>query len=105
MSRSGEEHNHSGQVPGSDRRNPNASAEASRQGTANPGKTVYLLDQMEVRDLANALHLKPFKVVAELIEMKLFKSAGDLIDFKTASAIARKHGFTPEKPPPGMLIL
>ncbi len=68
-------------------------------------KTVYLLDEMDVSTLAGALQLKPFKVVADLMELKLFKSPDDMIDFETASRIARKHGFNPEKPPPGMLIL
>ncbi len=70
-----------------------------------PGKTVYLLDQTVVRDLAGALHLKPFKVLADLIEMRIFTSTEDTLDFKTASLIARKHGYRAEKPPPGMLVL
>ncbi len=82
------------------------------QGGAAPGqqrtprsKAVYLLEQMDVKGLASALGVKPFKVIAELMELKLFKSPDDMIDFETASKIARKHGFNPEKPPPGMLIL
>ncbi len=69
------------------------------------GKVVYLLDPMEVRQLASALGLKPFRVTAELMEMRLFKSPDDLVDFQTASRVAQKHGFRAERPPPGMLIL
>ncbi len=68
-------------------------------------KTVYLLDQVMVRDLATALKLKPFRVIADLMELKHFKSADDTIDFGTASLIAQKHGYRAEKPPPGMLVL
>ncbi len=70
-----------------------------------PGNTVYLLDVMVVKDLADAMRLKPFQVVADLMEMKLFKVPTDTVNFETASKIARKHGFVPRKPPPGMLIL
>jgi hypothetical protein len=69
------------------------------------GNTVYLLDRMSVRDLAGALHLKPFKIIADLMELKLFKSPDDNVDFETASLIARKHGYRAERPPPGMLVL
>ncbi len=72
---------------------------------AQPDKTVYLLDQTVVKDLASALHLKPFRVLADLIDMKIFTSAEDTVDFKTASFIARKHGYRAERPPPGMLVL
>ena len=66
---------------------------------------MYLLDIMPVRDLASALHLKPFVVVADLMEMKLFKVPDDMVDFETASSVARKHGYRPERPPPGVLVL
>jgi len=70
-----------------------------------PGEIAFLLDEMEVKDLASALRLKPFKVVADLMELKLFKSPEDIVDFETASIIARKHGYRPERPPPGFLVL
>jgi hypothetical protein len=60
---------------------------------------------MSVRDLASALRIKPFRVVADLMELKLFKGPDDPIDFNTASRIARKHGYNPERPPPGVLVL
>jgi translation initiation factor IF-2 len=66
---------------------------------------VYLLDPMAVRDLASALQLKSFKVIADLMELKLFKTPDDTVDFATASRIAEKHGFRAERPPPGVLVL
>jgi translation initiation factor IF-2 len=71
----------------------------------NPGKTVYLLDPMVVKDLAGVLGLKPFQVVADIMELKLFKGPNDMVNFDTASTVARKHGFVPKRPPPGMLVL
>ncbi|SPE50505.1 hypothetical protein SBV1_1140018 [Verrucomicrobia bacterium] len=70
-----------------------------------PGRTVYLLDPMVVRDLAGALGLKPFQVIADLMALKLFKAPDDTVDFETASLVARKHGYRPERPPPGVLVL
>ncbi len=68
-------------------------------------RLVYLLDRMAVRDLAIVLQLKPFKIIADLMEMKLFKGPDDLVDFETASRIAQKHGYRAERPPPGVLVL
>ncbi len=83
---------------------PKPRGRAARHDEA-PARIVYLLDGMVVRDLAGALHLKPFKVVADLVEMKLFKSPDDTVDFETASRVARKHGYRAERPPPGVLVL
>lgn len=70
-----------------------------------PTRIAYLVEPVEVRDLARFLHLKPFKIVADLLAMKLFKTADDTVDFETASIVARKHGYRAEKPPPDMLVL
>ncbi len=70
-----------------------------------PGKTVYLLEPVVVRDLASALRLKPFKVVADLMELGLFKPPDETIDFETAANVARRHGYRAERPPPGVLVL
>ena len=69
------------------------------------GKTVYLLDPVVVRDLASVLQVKPFKVVADLMEMGLFKPPDETVDFETAAIVARKHGYRAEKPPPDSLVL
>lgn len=103
----GEERASQNQPPSSDRP-PGPPKRPPRDAAGQPrdaGETVYILDPMVVRDLAGVLHLKPFKVVADLMELKLFKSADDTVDFETASAVARKHGYRPERPPPGMLVL
>jgi hypothetical protein len=70
-----------------------------------PSKTVYLLDPTVVRDLASALQLKPFEVVADLMAIKLLKSPDETIAFETASFIARKHGYRAKRPPPGVLLI
>src|ERR1039458_2634681 len=69
-----------------------------------PDKTIYLLDQVVVRDLASAIGGKPFKIMAELLAMEQFKSPDEAVDFKTDSIIAHQHGYPLEKPPPGRLV-
>jgi len=70
-----------------------------------PGKRVYLLDPVVVKDLASAIRVKPFKVVADLMELRIFKSPDETVAFETAVIIARKHGYRAERPPPGVLVL
>lgn len=54
-------------------------------------------DHIEVRELAGLIGLKPFKVVADVMELGMFEHADGLIDFSTAATIARKHGFAAER--------
>jgi translation initiation factor IF-2 len=62
-----------------------------------PGKRLFVSDYIEVKELAQLLGLKPFKVVADVLELRIFKHADELIDFSSAATIARKHGFLAEK--------
>ena len=70
-----------------------------------PGKTIYLPDHVALRDLASAIGVKPFKIVADLMALKQFKNSDEVVDFETAAIIARKHGYRAERPPPGVLLL
>ena len=62
-----------------------------------PGKRVFVPDYIEVRELAGMLDLKPFKVVAELLQLRIFKHADEFIDFSTAARVANKYGFVVER--------
>ncbi len=62
-----------------------------------PGKRIFISDYVEVRELAELLGLKPFKVVADILKLRIFKHPDELIDFPTASKIAKKHGFVAER--------
>ncbi len=65
--------------------------------TGEPGKRVFVPDYIEIRELAELLGVKPFKVVAEVLELRLFKHADEFIDFSTAADIGLQHGFIAEK--------
>jgi hypothetical protein len=56
-------------------------------------KAIFVAGYIEVKELAEAMKLPPFKVVADLMELKIFKHTEELIDFETATKIAQKHGF------------
>jgi translation initiation factor IF-2 len=107
MSDHGEEQTPKAQpaISGPPPRPPKTTAGDLKAQPNHPGRAVYLLDPMAVRDLAIALQLKPFKVIADLMELKHFKSVDDTVDFETAATIARKHGYRAERPPPGALVL
>ncbi len=86
-------------------RPPKITARALEDRPDDSAKIVYLVEPIPVGDLARNLHLKPFKVVADLMEMRLFKTPDDTVDFETASVVAKKHGYRAQRPPPGMLVL
>ena len=54
-------------------------------------------DYIEVKELAKLLGLKPFKIIAGVLELGIFKHANDLIDFSMAATIATKHGYVAER--------
>jgi translation initiation factor IF-2 len=62
-----------------------------------PGKRIFVPNYIEIRDLAELLGLKPFKVVAEVLELRIFKHADEWIDFSTAAIIGNKRGFVVER--------
>jgi len=62
-----------------------------------PGKRVFVSDYIEVKELAKLLGLKPFKVVAGVLELGIFKHPDELIAFSTAATIATKHGYVAER--------
>lgn len=58
-----------------------------------PSRRIYVPDYISVKELAGLMGQKPFKVVADVLELGIFKHADDLIDFPTAATIATKHGY------------
>ncbi len=62
-----------------------------------PGKSIFVPDYIEIRELAGMLEVKAFKVVAELLDLRIFKHADGLIDFSTAATIGNRHGFVVER--------
>ena len=62
-----------------------------------PAKRIFVAEYIEIRELAELLGLKPFKVVADALDLRIFKNADEMIDFTTAAKIGNKHGFAVER--------
>jgi hypothetical protein len=62
-----------------------------------PGKRIFLADYIEVAELAQLLGVKPYKVVAALLKMRIFKYPEEFIGFLTAAKIGNDHGFIVER--------
>jgi translation initiation factor IF-2 len=57
-----------------------------------PDMRLFVRDHVVVKELAELLGLRPFKVVADVMELGVFKHADEVIDFPTAAFVAQKHG-------------
>ncbi len=55
-------------------------------------KTITLKPPIVVRDLANELGIKPFKLISELMEMGIFASINQSLEEGVASKLAEKRG-------------
>lgn len=63
----------------------------------NGEKIIHLKPPIVVKDLADKMGLKPFKIISELIAFKVFASADKAIDIEIAEKICEKHGFKLER--------
>ena len=57
------------------------------------GRHIDIPDPVGVTDLATALRIRPFMVIADLMERGEFATVRDCIGFETASIVALKHGY------------
>ena len=64
---------------------------------ASDPKVIHLKPPIIVRDLAEKMGLKPFKLVADLMAMDIFVNQTQSIESDVAVKIAEKHGFTFER--------
>ncbi len=60
-------------------------------------KVIHLKPPIIVRELANAMNLKPFQVIGDLIKMNIFVSLNQPIEPDLAVKVCSLHGFTFEK--------
>lgn len=58
---------------------------------------VLFPESMTVRDLASLLGQKPFKIIADAMQLGVFANVKQTLDFKIASTIARKYGYTAKR--------
>lgn len=68
-----------------------------------PASTMQVLlvpNPTSVAHLAALLGQKPFKVIADLMELGVFASVKQLLPFETVAAVARKYGYLAKPVPP-----
>lgn len=72
---------------------PVADFELSESGE----KIIHLKPPIIVKDLADKMGLKPFKIIADLIAFQVFASADKAVEPEIAEKICEKHGFKLER--------
>jgi translation initiation factor IF-2 len=82
-------------------RPPKITARGIEDQPNDPNRTIFISDPVVVADLAEALNVKPFKIVARLLEMRLFRHVDEAIDFDIASRLASEYGYRTERTNPG----
>jgi Translation initiation factor IF-2, N-terminal region len=58
---------------------------------------VTIDDPVTIKDLAAALRVEPYHVIAVLLQRNIFKGPNDALDFATASLVCVHYGVTPRK--------
>jgi hypothetical protein len=62
-----------------------------------PGSEVVIPEQIVALQLAKIAGQKPFKIIADLMEIGVFANVNQPIDFEAASRILKKYGITAKK--------
>lgn len=71
---------------------------AATETAANPRPVYVLKGPIPVKDVAEKLEVKPFKVISELITLKIFASADKAINEDLQRILAEKRGFEVRMP-------
>jgi Translation initiation factor IF-2, N-terminal region len=58
---------------------------------------VIVDDPVSIKDLAAALRVEFYKVIAVLMQRNIFKGLNDALDFATASLVCAHYGVTAKK--------
>ena len=66
---------------------------ASADDSKRSAKIIHVKPPIVVRDFAQEIGLKPFKLISELMEIGIFASMNQTIEESTAQELAKRHGF------------
>ncbi|MFV0338435.1 MAG: translation initiation factor IF-2 [Chthoniobacterales bacterium] len=76
---------------------PKAEAQTATVTEEDGQKTIHLKPPIIVKDLAEAMGLKPFQIIADLMALNIFAAINQGIEPDIASQVCEKHGFVFEK--------
>ncbi|MEO8350954.1 MAG: translation initiation factor IF-2 [Chthoniobacteraceae bacterium] len=71
--------------------------EGAEEKSDDDAKVIHLKPPIVVRDLAAAMELKPFQIIADLMEMNIFAAINHTIEPEIAAKVCAKHGLTFER--------
>ncbi len=83
-------------TPASEDKRDEQSAESAPSGeeiSEDELRIIHVKPPIVVRDFAEQLGIKPFRLISELMEMNIFASMNQVIDENVAQDVAGKHGF------------
>jgi len=66
--------------------------EAPEAGPSDEAKIITLKPPIVIKEFANIIGLKPFRLISELMEMSIFASMNSVLDEEVAVKVAEKHG-------------
>ncbi len=76
---------------------PAESGEPEHTEDGDDSKILHLKPPIIVKELAERMGVKPFKLIADLITFKVFVTADKSIEIEVAEKLAEKHGFRIER--------
>ena len=60
---------------------------------------LFVSDHTTVREIAASLAQKPFRIIADLMELGVFANVNQALDFEIISQIASKYGYVAKRLP------
>jgi hypothetical protein len=69
----------------------------AEQPVVSPISEVIIPDQILVREIAKIAGQKPFKIIADLMEIGIFSNVTQMIGFEAASRVLKKYGIVARK--------
>jgi translation initiation factor IF-2 len=72
---------------------PSQESPVNEEDSEVSAKIIHVKPPIVVRDFAQELNLKPFKLISELMEIGIFASMNQTIEESTAQELAKRHGF------------
>ncbi len=76
---------------------PDAEGEGAVEADEGEGKIIHIKPPIILKDLAEKMGIKPFKIIQDLMELDVFASLDSAIEPEVATKICEKHGFVFEK--------
>jgi translation initiation factor IF-2 len=72
---------------------PSQESPVNEEDSEVSAKIIHVKPPIVVRDFAQDIGLKPFKLISELMEIGIFASMNQTIEESTAQELAKRHGF------------